>query len=282
MKRNALLSSTSVSLGTLACTGRFALAFSVLLLLLRFLTPNLFWHLFTPVFRIADAFSTESRLFFNSFGDTAELASQNEILSNKNTVLANENQALLKKETDLEAILGSPATVGNSVSGISAGVVTRPPESPYDTLVIAEGSRAGIARGQEVFGNGGVPIGVVSSVLTDFSHVTLFSSPNMTITGFVGKSNISFLITGAGAGALQASIARSANVAVGDIVFVPGPGMLPIGSITRIDDDPSSPSMTLRIMPALNLFSISWVVVRETGTTLFDAFLHASSTSSLP
>ena len=37
-------------------------------------------------------------------------------------------------------------------SGILAGVVARPPESPYDTLVLAAGKNAGVTLGMEVFG----------------------------------------------------------------------------------------------------------------------------------
>lgn len=260
-KRNAFLSSTDVSWGV------SALIVAVLLFLVRLLAPNFFWQVFTPAFHSADSLATESHRFFSSFGDTAQLALQNERLLDENTVLANENEALLQKTISLEALLGSPATGKNNTPKIIAGVVTRPLESPYDTLVLAEGTRAGVAQGMEVFGAGGVPIGVISSVLTDFSRVTLFSSPGMSITGWVGRANVPLTISGAGAGVMNASVARSAGIAAGDIVFAPGPGMLPIGSVVRVESDPSSPSVTLRIMPALNLFSISWVIVRDTGTT---------------
>ena len=59
-------------------------------------------------------------------------------------------------------------------SGIIAGIVARPPASPYDTLVLSAGSEEGVTLGMEAFGAGGVPLGVVSSVLANFSRVTLF------------------------------------------------------------------------------------------------------------
>lgn len=261
-KRNAFLSSTDVSWGAYVLIG------AVLLFLVRLLAPNFFWHVFTPVFHSADLLATKSHTFFSSFGDTAQLALQNEKLHSENIALTSENEALLQKATSIEALLGSPAIGKKNTSEIIAGVVARPPESPYDTLVLAEGARAGVARGMEAFGAGGVPIGVISSVLADFSRVTLFSAPNMTVNGWVGRANLPLIIRGAGAGAMNASVPRSAGVTAGDIVFVPGPGMLPIGSVVRVESDPSSPSVTLRIMPALNLFSIAWVAVRDTGTAL--------------
>jgi len=160
--------------------------------------------------------------------------------------------------------------------GVVAGVVARPPESPYDSLVLAAGSNAGVALGMEAFGLGGVPIGVVSSILADFSRVTLFSAPGMNTAGWVGRAHLPLTIVGVGAGAMNAAAARPAGIAIGDTVFAPGPGMLPIGTVVRIDSDPSSPSVTLRIQPALNLFSVSWVTVRNTGAALL-----MSTTSSL-
>ena len=67
---------------------------------------------------------------------------------------------------------------------------------------------------------------------------------------------------------MSATIARGESVIEGDKVFASGPGMLPIGTVVRIDSDPSTPSMTLRIMPAQNLFSIAWVMLRDTGAAL--------------
>lgn len=261
-KRNALLSSADASWGS------FALAFALIALLLRILAPNFFWQAFTPIFRSADALAARSHFFLNSFGDVAALASKNEQLANENAALANENQALSQKVAAMDSL--GPA-------GVVAGVVARPPESPYDTLVLAGGKNAGIALGMEVFGNGGVPLGVISSVLADFSYATLFSAPGMNTAGWAGRAGLSaqadlpLTIVGAGAGAMNATAARSAGLAVGDTVFAPGPGALPIGVIARIDSDPSSPSVTLRIQPLLNLFSIAWVAVRDTGAALLES-----------
>lgn len=263
VKRNALLSSTDIS------WGMYALLVAILVLFLRFLAPNLFWHIFTPVFRGADILATGSHTFINSFSNTARLASENERLVNENVALSNENHTLLQKVAGLGALHETP--------GILAGIVARPPESPYDTLVLAGGSRAGITLGQEVFGPGNVPLGIVSSVLADFTRVTLFSAPGMTTNGWIGRAALPLIIRGAGAGALQASLSRSAGVVVGDIVFAPGPGMLPLGSVVRIDSDPSAPGVSLHIMPMLNLFSLAWVELRSTGIMAF-----VSATSTLP
>jgi cell shape-determining protein MreC len=268
-KRNALLSSANVSWGALA------LLVAVLALMLRLLAPNLFWRMSTPLLRGADALAWKSSVFFSGFADTAALVSRNEQLMNENATLASENQALQKREVDRAALAGSIPE--RDRRGIIASVISAPPVSPYDTLVLALGERGGVALGQEAFGAGGVPLGIVSSVLADFSRVTLFSAPNMSTRGWIGNSNLPIEILGAGGGALRATLARAAGVAVGDTVFAPGPGALPIGSVIRIDSDPSSPSVTFFIQPALNLFSVTWVELRDAPADFADSFSCAAT-----
>jgi cell shape-determining protein MreC len=281
-RRNALLSSTDLSWGAYALMG------AIVILLLRLVAPSFFWTLFTPLFRASDSLSNANHSFFNSFADTAKLAQQNEKLADENAALALENRALLVKFNSISGLV-------HDRESIIAGVVARPPASPYDTLVLAGGSDEGVTLGMEAFGPPAgeagaseVPLGVVTTVLASFSRVTLFSAPGMTTNGWVGQNSSTKLgvnslpitIRGAGAGAMSASVARSAAVSAGDIVFAPGPGQLPIGSVARIDSDPTSPSVTLRITPALNLFSITWVSLRDTGSSLRSAL--SSTTPTLP
>ncbi|MEK7144704.1 MAG: rod shape-determining protein MreC, partial [Patescibacteria group bacterium] len=264
VRRNALLSSTGISWGGIA------LACAVCALVVRLIAPNFFWQTMAPAFRLADTLAATSRTFFAGFGDTAALVARNEQLVRENAALTSENQSLHKKEILTNGF--------DSAKGILAAVVARPPESPYDTLVLAAGERAGVVLGQEAFGEGEIPLGIVTAVTADFARVTLFSSPGTRTYGWVGLSvqagseNIPLIISGSGAGTMQASLSRSANITVGDTVFAPGPGMLPIGSVVRIDSDPSSPGMTLRIMPNLNPFSLVWVQLRDVGAEVRNLF----------
>ncbi len=265
MKRNALLSSANLSWGTIA------LAVASLFLLARLLAPNFFWYLFAPAFRFSDAFAQTTHGFLSSFGDAAALTLQNEKLANENAALVTQNQALTQK-------LGSVSGLVTSPKGIVAGVVAHPPESPYDTLVLAAGSEDGVVPGMEAFGEGNVPFVLFSSVLAHFSRVTLLSTPGVSLSGWVG--HLPIILKGSGAGTVTASVPRSAGIVVGDTVSVPGPGSLPVGTVARVDSDPSSPSVTLRIVPLLNLFSVTWVTLRDTGTALRGAF--STTTPLLP
>jgi len=227
----------------------------------------------TPLFKMSDGIAGASHKFFAGFSNTAELALKSEKLANENNALASENNALRQKIANLSVVLGE-----SGASGIMAEVVARPPQSPYDTLVLAQGSRAGVTKGMEVFGAGGVPLGIITKVSSDYSRAVLFSASSVSTAGWVGKNNVAVTLQGAGGGAMTATLSRSAGIAEGDIVFVPGPGMLPVGVVQRVDGEQSSPVVTLLIAPALNLFSVTVVLLRETGAT-FASSPTATSTS---
>lgn len=274
-KRNALLIPGNFSWGS------YALGLVLILLVLRMFAPNVFWQMMAPVFRAADAFGNQSHFFLSSFGDRAALTLENERLHSENAILRLENQTLTEKIASYTALLGSSPIKSSS---ILADVLMRPPESPYDVLLLAAGTRGGVALGMGAFAapvgesNVGVLVGFVSSATADFSRVTLFSSPGIQTAAWVGPTKIPLILTGSGGGVLSAALSRSAAVNVGDLVFGPGSGTTGLGTVSRIDSDPSSPSVVLRILPVTNPFSISTILLRDVGATISGAVSLATST----
>lgn len=271
-KRNALLSSAGASWGVVA------LALATVLLLVRLIIPNFFWYVTSPVLNASNTLANASHTFLASFGNIAALSTRNAELTNENILLASENSTL---RSSVESLSGRI-----SASGIFAKIASRPPESPYDSILVDAGAEEGVTVGQEAFGllaqtsqrGGGIPLGVVSSVGRHFARITLFSAPRMVLSGWVGHTSIALILHGEGGGAMSASVSRSVALKVGDTVYAPGPAQLPVGTIVRVDSDPSSPSVALRIAPLLNPFSIMWVELRDVGAPLRGSFYVATST----
>ena len=270
-KRNALLSSSS------ALRSALVLAFFLLILLVRIFAPDFFWQMTAPLFRASGALAESTHGFIGSFSSAAAVSAKNDVLTSENAALANENQMLLAKVADLSALLGNEPQ--KAAPGVLASVVARPPLSPYDTLLVAAGKRDGVFAGMEAFGNANTPIGTVTAGTDAFSRVTLFTAPGVVTAGWVGKGGkmTALTLTGRGGGAMSATVTRDAGIAIGDTVFAPGPGPLPVGTIVRADTDPLSPSVTLRIRSAANLFSLGSVLLRDTGVAPL-----LSATSTLP
>ncbi len=240
--------------------GGMIVTVALLALITRFILPNFFWTITSPLFTASNAVAGVSRAFFGSFDDAASLTLRVDTLTQDNAALQNENAELKARLTAYGALEDRP--------GIIAGVVARPPQSAYDTLVVAAGTREGVTVGMEAFAAGGVPLGVVDRVWDRFARIILFSAPQTVTPGWVGPNSTAISINGLGGGALRASVASTANIVVGDIVYVPGPGALSLGRVADIETNPSSASVVLRIVAAVNLFNVTWVTLRDTGISL--------------
>lgn len=169
-----------------------------------------------------------------------------------------QNRELSARMVDLQALLG---TRTEAPAGVLAGVIARPPQSPYDTLIIDQGSDAGVGVGAAVSGRGGSPVGTVASVTTSSARVLLYSAPDRITEAWLGENRTPLTLTGDGAGAFSAEAPREAMIAVGEAVYVPGPGSLPLGVVTRVDSDPSSPTIVVHVQSYANPFTLTWVTV---------------------
>lgn len=235
--------------------GRIALGavLFIVLVLFAFRTffPDALVALMRPITGTGDMLSAA----VGSVGEFGAKKVSEEELTRELEALRNENATLRAELLDIGKLPGD--------TGIKAGVIARPPASPYDTLVVGAGSALGVSSGAIAYGQGSVPVGTVERVSNGSAHISLFSAPGRRTEGWVGEARTPVSIEGAGSGAFRASVAKDAGVVVGSEVYAPGPGALPIGVVARIDTDASSPEATLFIRPLANPFTITWVAIGE-------------------
>ncbi len=238
--------------------GGIILAIIILLALFRIVAPSAFLTITTPLFYVSSYVNKNMSYIFESLAQKQELVKQNNTFRQHNQALLNENRALLTRIDSLTELLG---TTTPSIRGVVANVIARPPESPYDMLIIDAGTKVGSTVGDVVVANGGIPIGTISEVSPYVARVILFSSPNATTTAWVGASHYPIILKGTGSGTFTAQIIRQTKVMVDDMVFVPGIPQHAIGRIVRIDTAPAAVIETLRIKPFVNIFSLATILV---------------------
>lgn len=217
-----------------------------LIALIRFFAPDAFIALLSPLSSAGDA-ATKA---FSRSSDAAALARENERLASENRLLINENAALRARLSEQDSVSGD--------GGVAAGVLLRPPLAPYDVLVVGKGSEDGVLPGAIAFSEG-VPVGTVADLSPRTARVLLFSSAGRETEGWVGEERLPLRMLGKGAGAFSAEVSKEAAVAEGDVVYLPGPGAIPVGSVAKIETHPSSPVATLSIRPLVNPFSLTFV-----------------------
>ena len=228
----------------------------IAIVLLRTLFPGAFTAVLAPVLRTGASLTTLLTPLRTAFADTAALARELDQLRMQNGALTNENIALSAKVDDLTRLLGSEP---GETLGIVVGVLARPPVTGYDTLLVAAGTLSGVSSGMRAIAEGGVPVGTVQSVTQNYARITLHSAPGQELSAWVGQERLAINLIGKGAGTFGATIAKGAGIVEGDVVYIAGPGALPVGIVARVYTDASSPIATLSIVPSVNPFSIVWV-----------------------
>lgn len=248
---------SSILSGTRPLVASGLVIFVGILFTVRMVAPGAITTVASPAWKGSSRLSAAAGTVF-SFSTRAELMRERDDFSAKNADLTAQNAALAARVADLTALLG---TRTEAPQGILASVLARPPVAPYDVLVIDQGSADGVTEGALAFGQGGTPIGTVASVSTHSARVTLYSARGIQTAAWAGATRVPITLTGDSAGAFEASIAKDAGVVSGDSVYVASSGAFPIGVITNIESDPSSPDVALDIRPYTNPFSLTWVTI---------------------
>ncbi|MDP3996727.1 MAG: rod shape-determining protein MreC [bacterium] len=200
------------------------LLFLTVVFTLNFLAPRFLGGRFHFVaFPFWKAGQTVSGWFVNSsvlFKEKSELLKELENLREKES--DKENLLLLlevyrKENEELRGI--SEVRVDEKV--ILASVLSAPPISPYDTLILGAGLKSGVSEGMIVTMNRAV-IGRVVSANDHTSTALLFSAPDERTEVVVGESKIQAAAVGVGGGNMTITLPKGVKIAEGDVVMLSG------------------------------------------------------------
>lgn len=180
-------------------------------------------------------------------------------LQERITILEQENQRL-RDEIVLLSDTSSLQTHSGTSSELRARVIVRPPFSAFDTMVLSQGSRAGVVIGDTVSPlDRMVPVGRIVEVSAMASRAMLFSSAGENFVITVGTSSEQWKATGMGGGMFEVRIPQSQKIIVGDTIFVPEFGKIPYAKVTEIISDKSSTFQIIRFLLPVSLYGVETV-----------------------
>lgn len=186
----------------------------------RPLLEDMLWRVGTPLASVRFGVLQTANVWLGSLRDSASLSEENMRLKGElaSTTSALADRVMLRaRVAELESQLGRTDSAAHTVL---AGVVMRPPATPYDTLLVDAGSTHGVAEGALVF-EGSAAVGSVAQVYTTSSRVALFSSPGQILEGML-NGTVPVSVEGQGGGSLIAIVPVDTSVAVGDSVTISG------------------------------------------------------------
>ena len=186
----------------------------------------------------------------------------NEILSLRSTVANQTVQdslitSLQNEITDLKKVLNHP--VGSKY--ILASILSRPPQSLYDTFVIDRGANDGVTINDVVIADGVFVVGIIEGVDPKTSLVKLFSSPGVSYDAYIPDIGTNIRITGIGNGSFIADVPRDFPIEVGMRVLKSGTESQSFGIVASVDADPRDPTKRVLIDGPINIQHIRFIGV---------------------
>lgn len=230
-----------------------------------YLFPNFFRSNLTtiskPIWLMRDGVDSGLGNFFGFFSSKSSLIDEN-------TNLKAELETLKLKQLDYDQIFKENQELKGMASNKEPStfivrVLSKPPISPYGSLVLASGVSEGVRKGAKVFISKNVLIGFVSEVTPHTSVVEFFSKGDVKYNFTLERTGASYDVYGRGGGNLEALVPKEADVLWGDTFIYPGVNSSIIGNVYFIETDSQSSFKAVYIKSPSNIFQTKWVFVEK-------------------
>jgi cell shape-determining protein MreC len=255
----------------------FLVALVVLLVCIIFVAffrnplSNIFLRVTSPLFVARDSVGGGLSGIFAQFSSKASLETQNETLR---AALASTSAALADRDILYQQNLFIKNQFGRDTAAhaLLAGVLMRPPNIPYDTLLIDAGSAQGVTMGDIVSAGGTTAIGRITSVYGTQSRATLFSAAGESYQALLqlsaqGGVSVPLSFVGQGGGSMSAEVPSGTRVTLGDHVILAGIAAPFVGSVSHIDVHDGQSFETVYIELPVDLFSLQYIEVHLSTQT---------------
>ena len=196
--------------------------------------------------KLTAIFGSKEKLFYENMDYRAQILEMRIKLKAK--------EVLLKEYEELSKAFG-----GNdkNLESVYAGVISRPPLSPYDTLIINVGRDKNILAGDEVF-FGDMFLGEVAEVFGESSIIKLASGPGEK-TNIVINGKIHATAEGMGNGNFMIKIPKNIEVKIGDSVAADKSGVPFIGEVSFAGEKSSDSFQEILFRTSANISEIRGV-----------------------
>ncbi|OHA47308.1 MAG: hypothetical protein A2541_00790 [Candidatus Taylorbacteria bacterium RIFOXYD2_FULL_36_9] len=168
-----------------------------------------------------------------------------------NNILRNENEVL-------KDLLGRKEIKGKTVL---ASILVKPPQIPYDTLIVDIGEDYEIKVGDKVLASANVYIGEISEVLTHSSKIILYSSPDQKLPVKLGTNSVSVEAIGMGGGNFNISLPREVEVKEGDTIVIPSITANVFGIVEKVDFKEKDSFQTVLFKSPVNISELNFVEI---------------------
>ena len=263
MKMNYLLKSSNFEDRRKNVRRRILIIASVLALALLLLAAGpvrqVFFSAAVPVWK------SENSIFnynsFDYFRSKQSLINDNLALEQKLFLSGNLmalNSTLQAENDNLKDLLGRRDTKQKTVL---AAVLVKPPQIPYDSLLIDIGGDYKLKIGDKVMANANVYIGEVSEVMPNSAKVSLYSTPGKKLSVILGGSSVTAEAVGIGGGNFNIELPREVEVRENDVITIPSITANVFGIVEKVNFRDKDSFQTVLFKSPVNVSELSFVEV---------------------
>lgn len=194
---------------------------------------------------------------------------EKENLYNENILLKEKNselefriffyEILFRENLELKTLLGRE----NQNQYILVSVVARPPQLPYDILIVDAGSEQGIKKGANVSAYSHMLLGYAEDVFDKTAKIKLISFPGTETNVYLENSKISAVAVGMGNGNMEIKLPASLDIKEGDIILSAGTFPFILGTAEKKEIDESEGAQKIFFRLPVNLQEIKYLLIEK-------------------
>ncbi len=153
-------------------------------------------------------------------------------------------------------------SIRREVSGrVVAAVLTYPPQTPYDIIIIDAGSNDSLVLGSEVSMPEGPLLGVVSEVFPRRAKVKLFSTNGEETGAVLERNNMPVTLEGTGGGNFRISLPRDIAIERGDRILSRSMSSSLLAVVEEVSVEPTDSFKEILAKSPTNIFSLRFVFI---------------------
>jgi len=161
------------------------------------------------------------------------------------------------QESVLSTLLGRE----HESNKVLVAVLTHPPQTPYDFLIIDAGANQSITLGREVSLPEGPILGRVSEVFSRSAKVKLFSASGEEINAVLERNNVPITLLGTGGGNFKVILPRDVAVENGDKILSANINSQLLAVVGEVSVQSTDSFKEVLAKSPTNIFSLRFVFV---------------------
>lgn len=202
--------------------------------------------LVSPLWRAENSFSRKLNEFSRFFKTKQSLSVENVRLKERVSSLELEVSNLSINRT-------------GDIGGILANVLTQPPQTPYDVLIIDRT----VPVGSKIYLPEGALVGEVVESFSKSARVKLFTGSGDKTNAILERNNLPVVLEGVGAGSFRIEVPRETPVEAGDRIVSPDRGSQFMGVVESVKVTPTDSFKEILARSPINIFNLRSVIIES-------------------